>query len=193
MEEPMVRFPRRVASEAGFSLIELLVVIALMGVLSTMAVIQIAASRPGLVGDGAARVIIGQVNQAREMAITQRHYMRVVFTAPNTVQIVREDTPLTTTNIGSALLEGGMAYALVSSLPDTPDAFGNSTPISFGAVTNIKFTPDGTLVNQDGQIVNGGVFVAMANQAASARAVTILGSTGRIRLYKWNGKAWILG
>jgi len=31
------------------------------------------------------------------------------------------------------------------------------------------------------------------NQALSARAITILGSTGRIRLYKWNGKVWSLG
>ena len=54
----------------------------------------------------------------------------------------------------------------------------------------MKFSPDGTLVNQDGASANGTAFLAIPNQALSARAVTILGSTGRIRGYKWNGSKW---
>ena len=189
----MVGSTRRLGSEAGYNLLELLMVVAIMGVLASMAVIQMAASRPGIVGDGAARAIIGQVNQAREMAITQRRFMRIVFSGANTVSIVREDTPLTTTGIGSTMLESGVTYALVTGLPDTPDAFGNSAAVYFGTAVNMKFTPEGILVNENGQIVNGSVFVSLPNQASSARAVTILGSTGRIRLYKWNGKAWVLG
>jgi prepilin-type N-terminal cleavage/methylation domain-containing protein len=183
--------PRR-TFEAGFSLVELMLVVGIIGVLTGMAVLQINAARPGFVGDGAARVILGQMNQAREMAITQRRYMRVVFTAPNVVQIVREDTPATTTTLSSVPVEGGMKFALVPTIPDTPDQFGNSAAVAFGVVTNVKFTPEGTLVNQDGQATNGTVFLSMLNNALSARAITVLGSTGRIRLYKWNGRAWNL-
>jgi hypothetical protein len=30
-------------------------------------------------------------------------------------------------------------------------------------------------------------------QKASVRAATVLGSTGRIRAYKWNGNVWRIG
>lgn len=60
-----------------------------MGVIAAMTVAQIGAARPGLKVDGAMRVILGQLNAARELAIAQRKYMRVTFTAPNTVSVIR--------------------------------------------------------------------------------------------------------
>ena len=56
----------------------------------------------------------------------------------------------------------------------------------------MKFGPDGTLVNQDGVTTNGTVFVAVPNLTLTARAVSVLGSTGRVRGYKWNGNSWVL-
>ena len=155
-----------------------------------MAILQINVLKPGLKGDGAMRILLGQLNQARENAITQRRYVRVVFTPPNLVQVVREDTTTTTTTLSTVSMEGGVVFALVGSLPDTPDQFGRTGAIAFGSVTNVKFSPDGMLVNQDGASANGTAFLAIPNQVLSARAVTILGSTGRIRGYKWNGSIW---
>jgi prepilin-type N-terminal cleavage/methylation domain-containing protein len=181
------------ASQRGFSALEMLVVVALMGVLSAFACFQMTTARPAMKGDGAMRVVISQVRMAREMAITQRRYMRVVFTSPNRVQIFREEVPgPSTTLMGTAFVEGSISFALINGLPDTPDAFGKDAPVHFGVVTNIKFSPDGTLVNQDGQSINGSVFMAMPTIARSARAVTVLGSTGRIRGYRWDGRAWRL-
>ena len=175
---------------AGYSVIELMFVLGLMAVLAGMATLQISMSRPGLIGDGAMRVVLGQLNQARETAITQRRYVRIVFTPANLVQSIREDSTTTTTTLTSVLIESGVEFVLVTGLPDTPDAFGNSSAIAFGSVTNVKFTPEGTLVNQDGASTNGTVFLALPNQALSARAVTVLGSTGRVRGYKWDGAKW---
>jgi prepilin-type N-terminal cleavage/methylation domain-containing protein len=177
-------------SAAGFSLVEMMLVIGLMAVLTGMAVTQIGIARPGMKGDGAMRVILGQMNQARGIALSQRRYVQVVFTSPNLMQIIREDTINTTTTLSSSILEGGVQFAIVSGVPDTPDAFGATTAISFGAVTNVKFTPDGRLVNQDGATANGTVFLAVPLTALSSRAVTVLGSTGRIRGYKWDGRQW---
>ena len=179
-------------SDRGFSMIETMFVTGLMGVIASIALLQMGNSRPALKGDGGMRVVLAQMNQAREQAITQRHFMRMVFTAPNQLQVVREDTPTTTTVLSTALIEGGVQYAVISGLPDTPDSFGMSSAISFGSATNVKFAPDGTLVNQDGRTTNGGVFVAWQNIALSARAVTVLGSTGRVRGYRWDGRAWKL-
>jgi hypothetical protein len=96
-----------------------------------------------------------------------------------------------TTVISTTRLEGGPIFILMG-LDDTPDAFGKGTAIDFGSATNIKFTPDGTLVNQNGVTINGTVFMGMQPDVRSARAVTVLGSTGRIRGYRFDGKTWKL-
>ncbi len=180
-------------NQSGYSGLEMLFVTALLGVLAAMAVIQLNAARPSLKGDGAMRVVLAQMRTARELAITERRYMRVVFVTPNEVQIVREEVPgPSTTIVAATVIEGGVGYALVDGVPDTPDAFGKGAPVDFGVITNLKFSPDGTLVNQDGQSINGSVFLAMPPEERSARAITVLGSTGRIRGYRWNGHAWKL-
>ncbi len=184
---------RRVKSERGYSLIELMLVVGILGVLGTMAIVQFNVAQPTLKGDGAMRVIMGQIRTARELAISERRYMRVTFTSPNKLEILREEVPGPTTVVkGQAILEGNVQFSLISSLSDTPDAFGKAAPIDFGTALNIKFSPDGTLVNQDGVSTNGTVFLAIPNVSLSARAVTVLGSTGRIRGYRWVGNSWKL-
>jgi type II secretory pathway pseudopilin PulG len=181
--------------EAGYSIIELMIVLGVMGVLCAMAVLQIGSSRPAALGDGAMRVILSQMNTARELAISQRRNMRLVFDQGSRVQIIREEVPgPTLTTISSVILEGTLQFGLISGLPDTPDAFGNSTAVTFPTATGtppeVKFTPNATLVNQDGAMLNGSVFVALPNQSLSARAVTVFGSTGRVRGYRWDGRNW---
>ncbi len=184
---------RPLAAHDGFSVIETIFVLGIMAVLSGMAVIQIGIARPAMKGDSAMRVVVAQMRTAREMAITQRRYMRVSFTNFHKVEIIREEVPgPSTTVVGETIIEGGVGYNVVAGVPDTPDAFGLGAPINFGVVTNVKFTPEGTLVNQDGSTVNGTVFLSIPDTAQSARAVTVLGSTGRIRGYRWDGHNWKL-
>jgi type II secretory pathway pseudopilin PulG len=183
----------RQADGAGFSLIELLFIVSIMSVVTAISVFQLGSAQPWLKGDGAMRVVMGQIRTARELAITQRRYIRVTFANPDTVQLVREEVPGPATTVLTTIgLEGGMVYTLVPGLPDTPDAFGNPSAIAFGAAVNIKFSPDGTLVNQDGESINGTVFLALAGISRSARALSVLGSTGRIRAYRWDGSNWRL-
>ena len=165
----------------------------ILSVLLLMAVVQIGASLPVFRGDGGMRVLASQMTTARELAMAERRYMRVAFTPSNLLQIIREEVPgPATTVVKSVVFESGVQYSLVNGLPDTPDAFGKSTAVSFGIVTAVKFSPDGTLVNQDGSSVNGTVFLAIPGSTLSARAVTVLGSTGRIRAYRWDGRQWKL-
>jgi prepilin-type N-terminal cleavage/methylation domain-containing protein len=183
----------RLASEAGYNLTELMVVVALAGILTGTAVIQIGTTRAALNGDGAMRTLMAQMNTARELAITQRRNMRLVFDANNRVQLIREEVPgPTLTTLSSTLLEGGLQYQLIAGLPDTPDAFGNASAVQFGAATELTFQPDGTFVDQSGGSLNGTVFLAIPGQKMSARAVTVLGSTGRVRGYRWDGRNWKL-
>lgn len=180
-------------SERGFSILELLFVVAIMAVVTGMSVLQLGAAQPWLKGDGAMRALLGQMRTARELAIAQRRCIRVVFVDPATVQLVREEVPgPATTVVGETTFEGGVTYSIVDGLPDTPDAFGNGASVAFGAVNTIKFSPDGTLMNQDGEVINGTVFLAIPTVGRSARALTVLGSTGRIRSYRWDGGLWRL-
>jgi prepilin-type N-terminal cleavage/methylation domain-containing protein len=178
------------STQSGYTIVEMMFAMGLVALLSSMAIVQINVSKPGLKGDGAMRIVLGQLNQARENAITQRRYVRVIFTAPNLVQIVREDTITTTTILSTVLIGGGVQFALVNGLPDTPEKLGKSAALNFGSVTNVKFSPEGTFVNQDGAFATGTAFLAIPDQPLSARAITVFGSTGRIRGYKWDGLNW---
>ena len=90
----------------GYNLIEMMFVMGIMSVLAAMAIVQINASRAALKGDAAMRVVMTTMNQAREMAITQRRYMQVNFAAPRTINVVREDTTTTTTPLSSHSVRG---------------------------------------------------------------------------------------
>src|SRR5215831_6639351 len=195
---------RDVGGERGYSLIELMMVVGIMGVLSGIAVAQLTTTRSNLRGDAAMRVVLATLNSAKQMAITQRRYMRVTFdTSLTQISIVREDTTTTTTTVSTVIFEGNAKFQLMAGLPDTPDAFGNSAATAFTNSVNgtfasatgtnnvIKFGPDGTLVDWNGNATNGTVFTAIPNANPSARAVTVMGSTGRVRGYKWDGRQWV--
>jgi prepilin-type N-terminal cleavage/methylation domain-containing protein len=175
----------------GYSLIELIVVLGIMGVLAGMAGLQIIQAKPGLQADGALRVALAQVRTARELAITERRCIRVSFIGTSALRMTREEVPgPATTTLSTVGFESGMEFRQVAGLPDTPDAFGAAQAVSFAAT--IKFTPDGTLTDDNGNVTNGTMFLAQGAERTSARAVTVLGSTGRIRGYRWDGHTWVL-
>src|ERR1019366_6785569 len=104
---------RELARANGYSLLELLFVVGIMGVVTSVAVVQISTSNAALKGDGALRVVRSQLTQAQQMAITQRRYMRVTFdTVANQVSVVREDTTATTTTLSTVPFESGAVFAL---------------------------------------------------------------------------------
>ena len=140
----------RTASAAGFSLIELMMTVGIFGVVSAIAVVQIGASRPGAIGDGAMRVAMSQLTSAREQAITQRRNMRLVFDIPNNrVQIVREEVPgPALTVLSSVPFEGGVKFSNTG-LTD-PEGFGIASAVDFPGATEVKFSSEGTLINQVG-------------------------------------------
>jgi hypothetical protein len=75
--------------------------------------------------------------------------------------------------------------------------FGNTQPVNFvnasnpGAVVAVaQFLSDGSFGAAVGVPVNGTIFTCIPGNSTSARAVTILGATGRVRPYRWDGSAW---
>jgi len=186
---PIVAFLRK--PDNGYSLPELMLTMGLIAVVSAIAVVQIGTAQQAIRGDSAMRLVLVQLGTARELAISERRDMRLNFLSPNALQVIRQDVPSGTTVKGAAIFEGRAEYHVVPGLPDTPDAFGNRQAIDFGSATTVTFTSDGTVVDQIGNPVNGTVFLAIPGQPVSARAITVLGSTGRIRAYRWDGRRWV--
>jgi type II secretory pathway pseudopilin PulG len=171
-------------------LLEVLVVIAIIGVMCAMAAVQIGAVRPGFQSDGAMRMVMGQLNFARETAISQRRLVQIDFPTTSSVRITRINLVGAPTVLFDAPFEGGVRYGLVATVPDTPDAFGNGQAINFGAAVTVRFNSEGMLVDTGGMPVNGTVFMRIPDKPTSFRAVTILGATGRVRGFRWNGAVW---
>jgi prepilin-type N-terminal cleavage/methylation domain-containing protein len=179
-------------SERGFTLIEMMLAVMFIGILGSMALFQIGSARPALIGDGAMRVVMGQLNLARETAVAQRRQIDIVCDETTQVlRLVRRDLPQGTTLLAETPFEGGVRYGLPETLPlDTPDKFGKSAPVTFGAAQTISFNSDGMLVDSGGNPINGTIFLMLPKVDGSLRAVTVLGSIGRVRGYRWNGVAW---
>lgn len=178
--------------EAGYSAIELLATAGIMSVVGGMAVAQLHVSQPVMKGDGAMRLVIGQLNIARELSVTQRRRMQLNFVGTGTVQISRVEVPgPAVTALSAVPLEGGAQFGTVAGVPDTPEAFGMGAAVDFGSATSMHFNTDGTLIDgTTGDPINGTIFLVVPNNPRSFRAVTIMGSTGRIRAYRWNGAHW---
>lgn len=178
-------------TDAGFSLIEMLIALCITAILASMAVVQIGAARPAMQADGAMRAMMSQLNAARETAVAQRRNIQLVFVAPNQLQLVRQDLPTGTTLLRNVALEAGIQFHQFTPAVDTPDAFGLSGgALAFNSALTITFNSDGMLIDTGGSPINGTVFLALPSARHTARAVTILGATGRVRAYRWTGSAW---
>jgi Tfp pilus assembly protein FimT len=185
----MKNFLTRTRTERGTSLLEVMMTVAIMGVVGGMGTAQMAGTRRSMQGDGAMRVVMSQLTAAREMAITQRRNMEVQFIGGNWIRIVRHEAPgIATTVLTSVALEGNVTFSLTSGVPDTPDTFGAGNAVCFGmacASQGMMFGSEGQLMDANGNPLNGTVFLSIPNAPLAVRAVTVLGTIGRVRGYKW--------
>ena len=196
--------------ERGFTMIELAVVIAIIITILAMAVFNLQPAWQDAKYDNAMRQVIDQLRQGREYAIANRRYVQVTFPTvvianqPTQYQVVltaRNAPPLGPAGVDAVLstvpIQIPAQYFLFPGAPDTPDAFGNGSPIEFeglnpGPILGMLFQSDGELV--DGatfQPINGTVFIGFPNQATASRAVTVLGATGRVRGWKLAKTQWV--
>jgi hypothetical protein len=154
---------------------------------------------PGMVktsrADGGLATAAAGLRAARELSVSSRRNVQLTF-ATNPIMNTRVEycaspcTP-TTTLVRTTTLEGRAELRLTTGVPDTPDAFGMASATAFGALTPPMFTTDGSFVNSQGDVLNGTLFIGVQGDPLSARAITIFGPTGAMRLWKWDGRAWV--
>jgi prepilin-type N-terminal cleavage/methylation domain-containing protein len=178
------------SSQAGFTLLEVLLVSSLVVIMSGTAVSLIGSWVPIARADAAMRQVTYNLTSAREMAISQTRNI-IVQVANNRITLLRDEPGPNTTLLRIVPLEYDMVFKTYSGMPDTPDQFGNNgTGVDFGTAISIRFTSDGSLIDQLGVPVNGTIFMGHLNNQQTARAVTIFGGTGRVRGFRWTGSRW---
>ncbi|MGA7840867.1 MAG: type II secretion system protein [Candidatus Acidiferrales bacterium] len=196
--------------QRGFSMIEMSVVVMLILIISAMALIAYLPTLQDVRFDTAMRQVLDQLRQGREYALTNRRYVQITFptvviagkTYYEVTLLQRNDLTAGAGAVNQVLstvpIQYPAQYTLVSGV-DTPDGFCGgvpTSPIMFeglagGPVGGMLFQSDGELV--DGttfQPINGTVFLGYPGKNTSARAITVLGGTGRIRGWKGTGTYW---
>jgi prepilin-type N-terminal cleavage/methylation domain-containing protein len=196
-------------AQRGYSLVELVIVVSVIMILSAFAIIATSVSTSNSKANAAADAVISQFRSARELAISKRRNVQIQFTAPNQIQTTvltlngEAPAPAITPVYLNDNAAGAASFYVFPGLPDTPMAFGNSTAINFApssggtAGLTVMFSSSGTLVGTTATTgysavgsnnpVNASIFVGIPGQPSTARAITVLGTTGRVRSYYWAG------
>ena len=194
------RCARRTAR--GFSMTELAVVVTIILIVTAAAVLNMVPSLKTSKSNSAMELVMGELRRAHERAIDERRIYRVTFVTPQTIQLdVGQVGNVATTITGSSpafvqaksplLLPTGIQFIVVAGIPTsaaaTPDGLGSgANAIDFdvengGAGTQVYFQPDGRALDGANRLNDGVVYMAEPNNLFSSRAVSLFGSTGRVK------------
>jgi Tfp pilus assembly protein FimT len=202
---------RSARAQAGYTLIEFVITAAILMVIAAMAVFQMQPAYQEFQASAAVSQVKSAMRQARETAISDRRTIMVEFVAagsttqcPSSSQIYYcmeffvfnasggVATPAATPYLTQPLAKN-VSFMTFTGETDTPDAFGlPGVPagVSFsGAVGNMQFNTDGTFSDSTAVPMSGTLFLGVPGKAVTEGAVTILGTTGRVRSYRGNGSA----
>jgi type II secretory pathway pseudopilin PulG len=196
---------RQRGAEQGFSVLEMMVVCGIALTVMAIAIVQMVPANSAAHADSVTRVVIEQIRQAREYSIENRRYVQVQFNSASSgqPQIVITQKNSLTSNAGadkvlSTVLIGAPLQYCVCTMGDTPDGYGNTSSTYFydsqtsATATALYFQSDGELVDAANyEPVNGTVFLGIGTKKTWSRAITVLGTTGRVRAYKSTGTAWV--
>jgi len=194
----------------GFSTVEMLIVVAVSIIITAMAITQIQPALANARADSAMKEVVDQLRQAREYAISNRRYIQVTFPVKvvgGQTQYQVQMTELNAAPLGpgganvvmpAVPIQSPMTFYVYPTLPDTPDGYGNANKIEFegiagGPVAGMGFQSDGELVDLATlSPINGTVFLGVVGEPYASRAVTVLGTTGRVRGWKAPSKTgWV--
>jgi prepilin-type N-terminal cleavage/methylation domain-containing protein len=192
----------RARSAHGFSLIELLVVIAMIGVLAAIAI----GVTPSIVntakGQSGAQQLASFLKRHREMAISRRRNIEITFTLPSTITSFQRAVPdpaVVPTPppalLETMILEGRVEFRRFPAVTpaNTPDLFpvGAADAINLGGADPVLFTSEGSFTDVNGDPINATIFLGIPNQADTANALTIIGTTATVRAWRNNGSQWV--
>ena len=185
-------------SQAGVGLAEIVVTVAIVMAGGAVAIMNISGALRSSHVETAYQNTLDQMRFARQVAIDKRTVCRVDFSVPGTISVTQafaDGTPVQTETI---TLPPDVQFTIVPGMPTppaaTPDNIGNGTlaidfdRVKAGGGTTIFFQPDGSALDAVGLPNDGVIYIARPNELSGARAITLLGTTGRIRGWRLGTK-----
>lgn len=189
---------RPLRSDAGFTLVEVLITLTIVGVVIVMSLLVLPSMVTIAKADSGSSQAVGALRTCRERAITERRNVEVAFDGVQRIvcrrrEIGADGQPsgvLTVTH--DVALGERVEFQRFPGIPDTPDGFaGGPSVVEFTGAAPWSFTSEGTLVDANGDVVNGTVFLGIPDQPTTGRAVTLFGATAYLREWRWNGRGWM--
>lgn len=185
--------------QRGFSLLEMVIIITIIMIVASISIMNIVPALRNARVETALNTTVMQMRRARQAAVDDRRIHIITFTAPQTIRIERlEQDGVTLTQLVQLTLPSDIRYQTEPGIPTdptlTPDQFGvGAVPIDFNNANQVFFQPDGSALDGLGRTSNGVIYMSRTGELGSARAVTLFGSTGRIkgwRLADLGAGAW---
>ena len=177
----------------GFSVIELLIVVAVVSIGAALAIPTITDTVEYYDAESAMQTVVSQLRLGRQQAVDLRRVTRVAFTEPGTITTARLESG-DWQQVVSIDLPRGFQFRIEEGLPvgedNTPDHLGADSAVDFAGESTIFFRPDATATNSLGQITGGIVYLGKAGKLDTARAVTLFGSTARIKPWHFVNGVW---
>jgi type II secretory pathway pseudopilin PulG len=193
--------PRNADLEAGFTLIQLVAAVAIIVIVTVIAYESYYNALPALRANTAMQLLEAELRQAREVSIDQRRNVTVTFQGTSELVAAVQSSAACPPSGGSStqlydyFLPEGFVYVVFSSIGDTPDSFGNSAAVTYNCSANslpctITFQSDGSVLDGQCGSSNGSIFIGLTGKTPTARAVTILSATGKIKGWHYTGSGW---
>jgi len=185
-----------VSNDRGFSLLEMMIVVLILMIVCGIGFISLQPALKQAHVDSAYDTTLMALRNYRSRAITERKRYIVAFTAPGTITIsywgVAVPVNPAPVVVSTLQLPLDVQFAVQAGIPTSPatvpDGFGNGgTAIDFdqgvglGSQTYVMFMPDGSSQDTLGNLNSGVLYLGRPGDLLGMRAVTVFGSTGRIR------------
>ncbi len=185
----------------GFSLLEMLIVVAIVMIVSCITFIALQPLLRQTHINQAYDTTLMTLRRYRSQAITQRRRYQVQFAAPGTITVwylgVAVPVNPAPVLVQTLTIPQDITFAVQAGIPNSaatvPDGFGvGGTAIDFdqgvglGSQNYVMFMPDGSSQDTLGNLNSGIIYMGRAGDIWSMRAVTVFGSTGRIRGWRLN-------
>ncbi|MFQ5780594.1 MAG: Tfp pilus assembly protein FimT/FimU [Nitrospiria bacterium] len=181
----------------GFTLVELTVTIAVIGVMAMLAIPNfIASTLPSIRLKGATRELASDLRYARSLAIANNIIYWVVFEKPagafNQTYTIRQ-----LTINGPVVKTVNLSQEYIGTVIGTGTPEVTSRPPEFptgGPPSAVTFLDDSIQLDQLGRATKGAApengEIYLTNSTGEVYSVTLLGSSGRVKIYKWMGASW---
>jgi prepilin-type N-terminal cleavage/methylation domain-containing protein len=192
----------KASGKRGFTLLEMMIVV---GIGLIMAGVTLVAMMPMLKQnhvDAAYDTTLSVLRNYRNQSITQSKRYILIFTPPATITVqywgVAVPVSPAPVTVATYTLPTDIQFAVQAGFPNPgPDGFGTgATPVTFNACVLVGqscliFYPDGSAQDDLGNFDNGVVYLTRPGDLYSSRAVSVFGTTGRVRGWRLINQAGI--